>query len=102
MQGLHDFLADIMSIVSLDAKSSKTFAQIEKAISEIMEMEKKIAEIMKNNGYQEGSPEKPPKLDKRKFNDLNSVVSAVSLHFKFKFRLLFRSTGRNYIKRIHV
>jgi hypothetical protein len=77
MQGLHDFLADLMTIISLDAKSSKTFAQIESAISDLMEMEKKIAKIMKDNGYQVEQTTPPP-TDKKKFNDLGTVVPAVS------------------------
>ncbi|KAI6189416.1 Phosphate-regulating neutral endopeptidase [Aphelenchoides bicaudatus] len=74
LQALHDFLGDIMGIVSLDAKSSTTFAQIKKAIDRILLMETKVAEIMKKNGYNT-DPNKPPVLDKRKYSDLQSAFT---------------------------
>lgn len=78
IQTLHDFLADIMSIVSLDAKSTKTFNDIETSITQILDMEKKLAKIMCENGYQK--MESMQTLgDKKKFNDLPTTVSAVTL-----------------------
>lgn len=77
LQALHDFLADIMGIVSMDAKSTRTFAQIEKSIKEIMELEKKIAKIFKENGHQ-GESNKELPASKKKFNDLGKIVTAVS------------------------
>lgn len=90
LQSLHDFLANIISLIALDDNSQKKFIEIEDSIKKVMDMEKKIAKILIDNGYEEIVKEE--KYDTKKFNDLSSIVSAVSLPIILIF-LFSRSNG---------
>lgn len=95
IQALKDFLSEIISIIGTDSKSTKTFADIEKSIDEVMKLEKGISKIMMNNGYQDETT--GSKLDKRKYDELGKVVPAVipKSNRSMSVHLHCRLTGKN-------
>jgi hypothetical protein len=90
LTALEDFLTNIISIVAIDAGSQKTILDIKNAIGEVLKMEKAIAKILTDNGYRETDAAKQPKITKKKYNDLMTLVTSVCQKLHGNFKEVFR------------
>lgn len=87
VQALYDFMVNTVALIAIDDNSPKTFTFIDGAIDQVLKFEKDLAKIMTDNGYQDELKEQDKKFDNKKFNDMATIVPAVS--WKNKKKLFF-------------